>query len=935
MRRLLRQMGYLTAVIVLLISSAIIASASELPASFPQGPWRPYFGLLHAHTAISDGSGSVEEAFSHAVQVEGLDFFAVTDHSNSFDNADAGAIFQDGSSISEEWAAGKAAAAAVTGKDFVGLFGYEMTWRDDRLLGHINTFATPGWISRNQEGFNDLKSYYEALAAVPGSISQFNHPGPESGDFENFGHWTEAADKAIALLEVGNGRGIRDEKWYTRALDRGWHVAPAVSQNNHSGNWGDLDDCRTVILADGLTEQSLYAAMAERRVYAAEDKNLSLWYELDGKIMGSTVAAEQTHTITLWYRDAEGESAQVEVITDGGTVAESAQTDGSMPQTLTVAGGGSYYYLRITQSDGDIALTAPVWTVGAGNTGISAFTADGELPTAGEPVNLTLTVKNDMEKELTLEEVSLYAGDSCIYTREEPVSLAAGESSSVTVPYLRGTPGQVTLRSVVRGRTADRVHTWEKSLTLSYREKETVSGLLLDAGHGQTQSFENLAALAQKAGMTMTRFTGEIPEGGSILVLPPPETAYEGEFVESAAAFVRKGGLLILGGNSEGCASAEQNRILEAAGFTVRLRADAAEDPKEHGTDRQSLHTDVHNQYTSLCRNVTEDQIYSHLRGCTLELGKGIWLVKGRSSTCSTTTGEKAPVLLGWEDLWEGGSVLAAGSCFFSDDAMPLLDNIWDPPRIGQTILQNLLGLEETRYRQDTIADVRKGTPGTVYRVAGYATSGTSNPNTTFAKTLYIQDDTGGIALIPFEEEKVQIGTLLEVVGSLEEKDGKPVLNPVTWRIPEQSRFLVEPEQRSNCVAMDYAFNGDCLVQIQATVDAVTLTEDGKGVVRFTMTDHWGDKAVVTIESGITSGRRGVNTLAKQVKVGRTVRATGIVDTDASGSGQLRVRDCDEVVYIPPEKLYNPYTGDEIGLTAGTGALSLGLLILMLKKKSI
>ena len=76
--------------------------------------WNVYFGQLHAHTDISNGAGSVEEAFQYASQVDGLDFFAVTDHSDSFDNADAGEIAKDGRSISADWAAGKQAAASVT-----------------------------------------------------------------------------------------------------------------------------------------------------------------------------------------------------------------------------------------------------------------------------------------------------------------------------------------------------------------------------------------------------------------------------------------------------------------------------------------------------------------------------------------------------------------------------------------------------------------------------------------------------------------------------------------------------------------------------------------------------------------------------------------------------------------------------------------------------
>ena len=133
--------------------------------------WNLYFGQLHAHTDISNGAGSVEEAFQYASQVDGLDFFAVTDHSDSFDNADMGAIDADGADISADWAAGKQVAASVTNGDFVGLFGFEMTWPEDKQLGHISTFNTPGWQTRDQADFENvptaLENYYRALASVP------------------------------------------------------------------------------------------------------------------------------------------------------------------------------------------------------------------------------------------------------------------------------------------------------------------------------------------------------------------------------------------------------------------------------------------------------------------------------------------------------------------------------------------------------------------------------------------------------------------------------------------------------------------------------------------------------------------------------------------------------------------------------------------------
>ncbi len=50
-----------------------------------------YFGQIHSHTNYSDGAGSCDEAFQHAKGLDeawNIDFLAVTDHSNSFDNAD-------------------------------------------------------------------------------------------------------------------------------------------------------------------------------------------------------------------------------------------------------------------------------------------------------------------------------------------------------------------------------------------------------------------------------------------------------------------------------------------------------------------------------------------------------------------------------------------------------------------------------------------------------------------------------------------------------------------------------------------------------------------------------------------------------------------------------------------------------------------------------
>ena len=135
--------------------------------------------------------------------------------------------------------------------------------------------------------------------------------------------------------------------------------------------------------------------------------------------------------------------------------------------------------------------------------------------------------------------------------------------------------------------------------------------------------------------------------------------------------------------------------------------------------------------------------------------------------------------------------------------------------------------------------------------------------------------------------------------------------------------------------AMNYAARGGSLTQIQAKVTSVTFTGDGLGVSRFTLTDANGDKATVIIEDNILSGSRGTNTLAKQVKAGRQVRATGLLHKDSNGISVLRVRNCEEVVYVPPVPRpgQNPPTGDPVYFFAGIAPASAATLAGLLYRR--
>ncbi len=921
--------------------------------------WDLYFGQLHAHTNLSDGAGSVEEAFDYASKVENLDFFAVTDHSDSFDNAGAGAIDADGAGISTGWATGKQAAASVTNEDFVGLFGFEMTWPEDKQLGHISTFNTPGWQTRDQEAFENvptaLENYYEALTTVPGSVSQFNHPDTIHGDFERFDHYSPKYDEVISLLEISGEDDAMDCEYYNLALDKGWHVAPTNNQNNHTGSWGDAGDARTVILAKTLTEEALYDAMKDRRVYATQDSDLTVYYTLNGAVMGSITPKSEEAAIAVFLNDPTDTAiGNVEVIADGGAVLtrQWVETPTKMLE-LSVPGGYGYYYLRITQPDGDVAVTAPVWMDGYDDMGIECLTSDTLTPVRDEEIGLTVELYNDEPVEFDLDELSLYVDDTLVKTVSRPGIVEGMDTLDYTFSYTHPELGVTEFRVVATGSVNEDPRTYEDTLRLSFRVPEQVKHIAVDASHGNsgTDKLNRLAEIAGGVNIAVDISDSELPENSDLLLITAPLKPFDEEFVENVRIFAENGGTVILCGQSdmgdlEGLhTSGELNKLLEAMGATVRLNDDTAWDEENNSGTPDGVSSNVFNPDGNLTKSLKPEQTYTQRAGCTVNPGSGTWLVKGRGTTHGVdadadeqTIGEEA-VLLAFEELSGGGKVYVSGGLFLEDNAMKEPDNVWKPVSGNQGIVEALLKIERADMPLVTIGEMRSGKDGEVFHIRGWATSGTSHPGNIFPNTIYLQDDTGGVALVPFTEDEIQVGKPIEAVGQRIMQDGNVVLKIIDYAVLDEPLYNYTPKTTPNKTAMDYDANGGRLMQVEGKVTDVTYSVGGKGVSRITLKDGNGDLAEILIEDGILSGADGENDLASRVKEGRTVRAIGILHLDGNGTPVLRVRNCDEVVYVPPVPISlgsrkNPRTGDLIWIAVGVMALSgIALAVLLRKKK--
>ena len=479
-----------------------------------EATFQRYFGQLHSHTQYSDGAGSLESALAYIKALPdsaNVDFVAFTDHSNYFDKSGAanpeGALYDMSlaSAASQNlWNEYKSAVAAFNKENagsMVAIAGFEMTWSGGP--GHINTFNTPGIVSRNNTTLNNktkdagLQAYYKLLSQTEGvdSISQFNHPGTTFGNFIDFGYWDAVVDTRMYMVEVGNGEGqigaggyYPSYEQYIMALDKGWHVAPTNNQDNHKGRWGNANDARDVILTDDFSESGIYAALRARRMYATEDKNLELDYTVNGNMMGSIIDVPEKLNFEISFNDPDRTDsiAKVELVVNSGKVAytwDSAAdlTKGSV--SVELAPEYTYYFVRVTEADGDLAVTAPVWVGESLKLGISKAECGTSTPVTDEELTITTTFFNSEAKPATIKSITYAIGGETIGTVTDPITLAASSTQDVEFKYTPTKARIMTVKITAVIEQDGKEYTFTKDVTLDVLDASKLVYIGIDASH--------------------------------------------------------------------------------------------------------------------------------------------------------------------------------------------------------------------------------------------------------------------------------------------------------------------------------------------------------------------------------------------------------------------------------------------------------------------
>ncbi len=379
-------------------------------------PYTIYYGNLHSQTNHSDGAGPLTKCTGEQNPQSGQfgppdayammqnqahgDFLMTSEHNHMFDGSTSTNASANPATAKALFASGLTDMANYNSAHpgFLALYGVE--WGVISNGGHMNIFnadGLPEW-EYNSSGqligdYYTPKSDYAGIYATMkahGWIGQFNHPQASQFAIGGTGTAYDAnGDQVMVAAEILNSYAFSTNTTQTESqrsnyqnafnqlLERGYHVAPTSGQDNHCSNWGLSYHNRTgVLLPTGtpLNVANFLDALRARRVFAAEDDSGQLILTANGQLMGQTISNSGPLTLTANYASSSGQTAsRVQFFTgvpgSNGTVSQ--LYEGSGTYTTTPGVGAHFYYVQVTQANGDRLWSAPIWvnqTAGGGDT---------------------------------------------------------------------------------------------------------------------------------------------------------------------------------------------------------------------------------------------------------------------------------------------------------------------------------------------------------------------------------------------------------------------------------------------------------------------------------------------------------------------------------------------------------------------------------------
>ena len=329
---------------------------------------RIYWGDLHGHSSLSDGTGTPEDYFRYARDVAALDVAALTDHDHwgMEPLATHPALWEE--------IRAQVRAFHEPGR-FVTVLGYEWTsWIHGHR--HVLYFGDEGRVLDSVDpAYDTPQKLWDALRGQPAlTITHHTAGGPIAANWSippdpalepvtevaSVHGSSEAPDSPRVIYDAVAGNFARD------ALGRGYRLGFVGSGDGHDGHPGlaqlaSGNGGLVGILADALTRESVLAAVRARRVYATNGPRIVLHATLDGAPMGAVVAARRSSTLQVLVVGTAA-LARVDLVRTGKvvrTVPGKGSAELRLSEPIAGLAAGEYVYVRAVQEDGGAAWSSP------------------------------------------------------------------------------------------------------------------------------------------------------------------------------------------------------------------------------------------------------------------------------------------------------------------------------------------------------------------------------------------------------------------------------------------------------------------------------------------------------------------------------------------------------------------------------------------------
>lgn len=355
-----------------------------LASGFKSQTLNYYFGNLHSHSAYSDGNKDSATSFmtkplqdfACANGAQQIDFYGISEHNHYqagllhpyyYHNglADANSSNVDGSFVAMygmEW-------GVISGGGHVVVYGY------DSLLG---------WDPNDYDIYvakNDYHSLWKKINIKPNAFGMLAHPNNTDFDSLYLKAYNASYDSAIVGTPFRSGPAFSTCSTYTdqasgtyitqynNALKLGYHLGIGLDHDTHNSVFGKQNAGRLVIMATALTRNALTDAIRSMCFYASDDWNTQVSFGVNGQQMGSVITHSGTATLSITVSDPDAENTSKIVVYYGvpgsgsaPTILTSNTNNNSLTYTHNLANNSSYYYYAaITQPDGDLIYTSPIW----------------------------------------------------------------------------------------------------------------------------------------------------------------------------------------------------------------------------------------------------------------------------------------------------------------------------------------------------------------------------------------------------------------------------------------------------------------------------------------------------------------------------------------------------------------------------------------------